>query len=257
MVAGDDPAAGAKRDHRGLQMLGQREDLRRGVLRPAAHHDQRVARPGQQLGQAIDRVGVERRRALADRIRARALRYGCADGEDVPRRLQRHRPRASGGGATQPLGDEPRGLDRVTDALRPLRQRAQRGQLVGQLVQMPQPAADVRRRHLAGQTQQRRAGAVRGAQPPRRVQDPRPGHDGVHARAPRRLRVAVRHVGGRLLMARRHHPDLRRAPQRIEQLIRLHARDPEHGVHALAHERTDHRLPGADRLVAHARERMG
>ena len=192
---------------------------------------------------------------LARRVRARVLGHGGADGQDVPRRLQRDGPRPARGGAAQPLGHEPGRLRGVLDALRPLRERPQRPELVGQLVQVPEADPDVRGRHLAREAEDRLARAVRGAQAGRRVQDARARDHAVDARPAGGPRVAQRHVGRRLLVARRDDADrVARAAERVEQLVGLDAGDAEDGVDAFAHQRADDRVAGADLRVAHRRE---
>ncbi|UGS34754.1 hypothetical protein DSM104329_01136 [Capillimicrobium parvum] len=244
VVVRDDAAAAAKRDDRRLQVLGELEYLRRGVLRPAADHDHRLPRRREQLGGAVERIAVGRWRR--HRPRVAVVRDGGALVEDLPRHGERHGLRPSAAHVRERLGHHPRRLRRVVDALRPLRDRPHRRQLVGQLVQVAEPLAEVRRRHLAREAQHRGARAVGRGDRRRGVEEADARHDGADAGPARRPRVAERHVRGRLLVARRD--DLQavgRGVERVEEPVGLHARDAEHRVDPVGEQAVDDGLSAA------------
>ncbi len=246
VVAGDDPAAAAKRDDRRLQQLGQLEHLAARVERAAADHDHRVSRPLQQVRGALERGRVGERGDLAG-VRVDE-RNGLGLVEHLPGHFERHRAWSSARGLAERLGEERRRRGRVLDAPRPLGQGAQRRQLVRELVQVPAAGAEELRGHLAGQADDRGARGVGGAERRARVQHARPGDDGVDPWFAGRFRVAERHVGGRLLVTRAD--DAERAAgalEGVEQAVDLRAGQREHGVHLVPEQRRHDRVTAGHR----------
>ncbi len=125
----------------------------------------------------------------------------------------------------------------MLDALGPLQQAAQRGELVGQFVQLAAAAADHHAGHLAGQTQHRRIDAPGGGECRGGVEHAWTGHHGVGGGTAGRAGIAKGHVGGGLLMARVDQAQaVGSAREGIEQAIGLHTRQAEHGVDAVTNQ---------------------
>ena len=122
--------------------------------------------------------------------------------EDVPRRLNRHRPHASAPQLTERFGHDGARFGRMVDALGPFRQATQQSKLVRQLMELAAPLADQVGLDVAGDAQHRRRGTVGGAQCGAGIEHTGSWHDGAHADAAGRLGVAIRHVTGALLVAR-------------------------------------------------------
>ena len=89
------------------------------------------------------------------------------------------------------------GLARMVDPRGKLGQPAEDRQLVGDLVQQPEAAADQVGRDLPGDAQDRRIRRIGGGERRGRVQEPRPGHDGERAGPAARPRIAERHIRDR------------------------------------------------------------
>ena len=105
VLVADDPAAAPERDDRRLEQLRQLEDLRAGLDRAAADHDHRPLRRAEEGGRALDRRAVRHRRRLGRHGRDE-LHVALAV-EDLPRHLERNRPRPPAGRLPERLGDEP------------------------------------------------------------------------------------------------------------------------------------------------------
>ena len=192
---------------------------------------------------------------LRDCCRAQRLDVGTRR-HRVPRHLDRDRAGPPRQHLAERLVDDLRRVGRTLDARRPFRQRAQGGELVGQLVQMAAAAAEEGRGNLPRDAQHRRAAPVRRAQRRRGVEDAGPRHDREHARPARRARIAERHVAAGLLVTGADGADLLAALlQRVEQRIELRARQAEHRVDAVGDQRLDDRHAAGHRpglgLVPH------
>ena len=228
-----DAAAHPAGDHRRAETLRQRAHLRARALGAAAGEDHRSRRAVQQLGRALDRLGI-------------GLRIGHLAGaghlggepsllrQHVHRDLERHRPRPAGLHPLERLGDQARRLVRRLDARRPLGQALHDAELVGQLVQQAEAAADALQRHLAGEAEDGGIAGIRRGQRRGGVEKAGAGHDAIRARPARRCGIAVGHVAGRLLVPGHDHAQvLGGIVQRAEQRIVLHARQDEQRVDAL------------------------
>ena len=240
VVLGHDTAPAAEGGHRRVQLLGQRAHGVASVLRPAADHDHRPLGGCQQLGGGLH---LQRRRRGRLRHGSGAQRLDVGAGRHrVPRHLHRHRAWPPRQHLPERLVEDLRRVGRALDARGPFRQRAQGGELVGQLVQVATAAAEEGRRDLPRDQQHRRATPVRGAQRGRGVEDAGPRHHREHARPTRRARVAERHVAARLLVPGADRADLVAALlQRVEQRVKLRARQAEHRVDVVGDQRLDDR----------------
>ncbi len=241
MAVIDDASPAAKRYHRGADAFRQRQDLRRRMQRTAANPDHRRLRRVQQLRQRLDLfrvrfgIGESRQRLLRRDLRRR--------GELIPRHLQRHRTAPPRHHFLERPGDQMRRLRRMFDPIRPFHQGPHGRELVGQFVQLAPAAADHEPRHLPGQAQHWRVHAPGGGQRGGGVQHAGPGDHGIGRRAAGGAGIAKRHVSRCLFMAGVDQPDTVGCPgQRIEQPIRLHARQPEHRIDSVPDKAIDDRF---------------
>ncbi len=232
MAAVDHALAHAAGHDRRVEHLGDPGDVGARALSAAADHDQRPLRTAQQLGGALDAVFVDRagiglrgRRRQHDRCLARPGIHRAFEGDG---------PAPAGQEAAESLVDQSRRLGRCGDAVGPLGQAAHDRELVGQLVQQPDIAADHRLLDLAGEGQHRRVHRIGGRQRRRRVQEAGPGNHYVGRRLAARHRIAERHVGAGLFVTGMYRPD-RIGPvvQCVEERIVLHAGQAEQGVDAI------------------------
>ena len=233
--------AGAVRDHRRLQHLGELAQLRLGAEGAGADEDHGVFGATEELG----RLGDERVVGLRRRVGGGAveeLDLGFL-GHHVGRHFDLDRPAPAGVQLPERLADARRRLGRMIDALGPFGQAAHQRQLVGNLVEQAESAADRGRGNLAGDRQDRRVAGIGGGKGGRGVQKARAGHDRVNAHAAARLGVAEGHVGGALLVARVDHPDrVALVVKRVEEAVELDARQPEDGVDPVVSKRLDQSL---------------
>ena len=131
----------------------------------------------------------------------------------------------------------------MLDALGPFQQAAQRGELVRQFVQLPAAAADHHAGHLAGQAQHRRIDAPGGRERGGGVEHAGTGHHGIGGRAAGGAGIAESHVGRGLLVAGIDQAQaVGGAREGVEQAVGLHARQPEHGVDAVAQQAVNDRF---------------
>ena len=228
-----DAAAHPAGDHRRAERLRQRAHLRARALSAAAREDHRSRRAVQQLGRAQGRFWIGPRIGHL----AGAGHLGgepCLLRQHVHRHLERHRPRPAGLHPLERLGDQARRLVRRLDARRPLGQALHDAELVGQLMQQAEAAADAVQRHLAGEAEDGGIAGVRRRQRRGGVEKAGAGHDAIGARPTARCGVAVGHVAGRLLVPGDDHAQLLGGiVQRAEQRVVLHARQDEQGVDGL------------------------
>ena len=96
---------------------------------------------------------------------------------------------------------------------------------------------------LARHAQHRRVAGVGSGQACRSVQDTGAGDHGADPLAAADARVAVGHIGGRLLVAGMNYPDpVAGVVERGEEAIELHARQRKERVDPLVQERGDQHL---------------
>ena len=196
----DDAASAAERHHRCVDAFSQRADLGRRMQRTATDPQHRRLRLVQQLRQCGDALGIGQRLRMSRQWILRGDFGRCP--ELVPRHFQRDRAGASRQHLLEGARGEIRGLARMLDALGPFQQAAQRGELVGQFVQLAAAAADHHAGHLAGQAQHRRIDAPGGGERGGGVEHAGTRHHGVGGGAAGRAGIAESHVGRGLLMAR-------------------------------------------------------
>ena len=236
-------------------MFGKRQDLRRGILRPATDNQQRPPGTAQQGSGPFER----RRRGNSRLFPPHRNRLGRGfRRQHVERNLQRERARATGvhgaqglvqGGGYLPTLPHP---DAASD------HGAHRRLLIQHLVQ----CAGVRLQLLlwrpAGdQQQRRRLGGGRG-QRRERVDEPRTGRRQDDAGTARGPGVAVGHEAGTLLVAHVDMADAGMTVQRVVDRQAVDSRDPEDRVYAPGVERRDHRLAARNAHAAiGASPRMG
>ena len=226
-------------DHRGLQHLAELAELRLGAEHAAADEDRRIPRRR--------RGGSPPARSRRDRARAAVRRgHGCgrgpggARGRDVRRNLDDDRPPAAAIQLPEGLVDDRRNGGRGVDPRLPFRHRGERPELVRDLVQEAEAAADMAGRDLAGDAKHRRIAGIGGRERRRRVEDARAGNHQAGAGTPGRLRIAEGHIGGRLLMARVDDPDrILDVVERVEDPVELQAGQAENGVDAVPRQRRD------------------
>ena len=152
----------------------------------------------------------------------------------VHRAFERHRTAPARQQAAEGFVDQAGRLGRRVDAVGPLGEAAHDRELVGQLVQQPDIAADHRLLDLAGQRQHRRVHRIGGRQRRRGVEEARARHHDVGRRLAARHGIAQRHVGAGLLVAGMDRPDgVGAVVQRVEERIVLHAGQAEDRVDAV------------------------
>ena len=207
MIARQAAAPRAVHEHRHAPALGEgREVLGRVIPVDAAARDHhRTLGAGQEIHQALDRVGIGPLPLAVDVARGDRRQAVLHQGhEEIHRDLDEHRARAAGErGADrrrQYLGD----LSRLGHGPRALGDGPQQRHLLG-FLERPQPTQPQRRRSA---DEKQRA--------PRRVGVGHAGHgighagsgrDDSHANVPRQPRVGVRRMGAGLLVAHVHDPD--------------------------------------------------
>ena len=245
----DQTAAGAMGYHGRLQHLGQHQQLRLGADRAAADEYHRRSGVAQQVGRRVDQFGIgAKRRVGFDRRQQLDLRLAC---HHVHRHLQLDRPNAAASELLEGLGHGIGCQARMLDPGRPFGQAGDQIELVGDLVQQTEAAADIVGRNLAGERQHRRVAAIGGGERRRRVQQAGAGHHGVDADPAAGGGIAECHIAGTLLVAGMDHPDrVALVVQRVEQVVELHAGQAEDGVDAVAQDRFDQCL-----AAGHARHR--
>jgi hypothetical protein len=119
-------------------------------------------------------------------------------------------------------------------------------ELIRQLVEQAEAAADAAERHLTTEAQHGRVAGVCGRECRCGVEEAGAGDDAVGARAARGRGVAVGHVAGGLLMPGDDHLQaLRALVERAEQRIVLHAGQDEQGVDALRQQSLNRGLAAA------------
>ncbi len=229
MPVADNALAAGIGDDRRLQLFGERRYLGAGGGAAAADIDHRLLCLAEQRRGLVDQLGVGRRRRR--RHLDRRQRDLALQGHDVERHLQRDRARPAVAELAERFVDQLAGLARMIDPRRPFRQAAEDRQLVRDLVQEAEAAADQGGRDLARDAQHRRVGRVGGGERGGGVEEARARHDGVGARLAARPRVAERHVGGGLLVARMDDADLvAGVVERDEQRVVLHPGQREQRV---------------------------
>ena len=220
-----------------------------GALRAAADHDQRTLRAAQKLGGAFDGVFVDRAGVghgrCADQLDRRLARPG------IHGAFQPDRAAAARQQAAERLVDQARRLGRRMDAVGPLGEAAHDRELVGQLVQQADIAADHGLLDLAGERQHRRVHRIGSRQRRRGVEEARTGHDDVGRGLAARHGVAQRHVGAGLLVAGVDRPDgVGAVVEGVEERIVLDAGQAEDRVDAVHFEHRDDGLCGGEGLHA-------
>ena len=236
-------------DHGRAKKLGQLAHQRAGAGSAAADQNHRPLGAVQQLGSARQRLGIGlgRRRGRQQDALGRDPGLAC---HDVHRHLERGRARPAGGHLGKSLGDQPGGILRRLDARRPFGQAPHDAELIGQLVQQADAAADVARGDLAGEAEDRRAAGIGGGQRRRGVEKARARHDAVGRGPAARRGIAVGHVAGTLLVPGHDRPQpLAGVVQRIEERIVLHARQHEQGVDACASSASSTASPPVMRAI--------
>ena len=223
VLAGDDAPARPVGDDRGGQYVRQPCYVFAAVLGAAADDDERTFGRFEQADRRVQPVGVDLRRWIdrGGQIRRRALdrRFPDVDrhldpDRPAPARLHRRDGRLQQGVGFAAAGDRG-GL---------LGQPRQDAELVGQLVQHPEPLADGAQRDLAGQRQHRRVGRVGRGERGRRVEEARSRHDGEGLGPAGRQRRAQRHVGCALFVPRRNRlQPVLLVVEGVEEIVVLHA----------------------------------
>jgi len=145
---------------------------RSGVRSAASNVDHRTPGGGNDMGGSGDRIRIGRGRL--DSANPRIGHLGLAR-HDVRRHLDRHRSRAARAQLPKGFRDRGGGSFWSIDPCGPLGERTERCELVGQLVQLTETAADGLRRDLPGEAQHRRIAGVRGAERGGRVEYSGPG----------------------------------------------------------------------------------
>ena len=241
------PLAGG--EHRRLQVLGHLQQRLVGVGRmdAAARPDRRVGRRGDQLCRARDFRVAGRRTHAVRRVEQLDLRLL---GQCFGRNLDLHRARPARPQLHERLVHALRGIRGVHDPFPPLDHRAHGVELIVDLVQHPAVDADHVAFHLTGDHQHRRRRRVGGADAGRGVLQPRPRHHQRRADAGAGARVAVRHVGGGLLVAGGDEANLLLFGESVEQVVELYAGQAEDHPYPLAMKLSGERLsaghPGHD-----------
>ena len=155
--------------------------------------------------------------------------------------------RRPGQQAAEGFVDQARRLGRRVDAVGPFGEAAHDRELVGQLVQQPDIAADHGLLDLAGERQHRRVHRIGGRQRRRGVEEAGPRHHDVGRRLAARHGVAQRHVGAGLLVPGMDRPDgVGAVVQRVEERIVLHAGQAEERVDAVHFQHRHDGLGGGE-----------
>ena len=229
MPVADDALAAGIGDYRRLQFLGDGEQFGAGLGAAAADIDHRLFGGGEQRGGLVDQLRVGRRR------RGRCLdlrqRHLALQRHDVERHLERHRPRpAVASWRKASLTSLPASLGwlmRSAHFVRPRRIASWSGISCNR----PKPRPIRLDGICPRDAQHRRIGRIGGGERRCGVEQPRPRHDGEGAGLAARPRIAERHVGGGLLVARVDHPDLLAGiVQRDEQRVVLYPGQGEQRV---------------------------
>ena len=256
----DHALAHPARDHRRAETFGDFAHERAGTLRPAADEDHRPRGAVQQRRCPLDRLRIGLGRADRGGRRRLDLEPGVLC-HHVHRHLERDRARPAGRHLRERLGDQARGVLRRLDPRGPFGQPLHDPELVRDLVQEADAAADVAGRDLAGEAEHRRARAIGGRERRGRVEEARPRHHAIGARPAARRGIAIRHVARRLLVPGHDHAQaVGQVVERAEERVVL---DPgqheqrvqplrDHGAHqrlAAGHPRhRRHRSPPAQAL---------
>ena len=183
---------------RRIEHFGDQADELASILRTTADHDHRSLGGAQQLGRALDGliidgagVGLGRRRDQLHRRAPRPRVHGALQGDRTPPSREE---------AAERLVDQAGRFGRGMDAIGPFGETAHDRQLIGQLVQQADVAADHRLLDLARERQHRRVDGIGRRQCRRRVQKSRPRDHDIGGRAAGRHGMAQRHVGAGLLV---------------------------------------------------------
>ena len=233
-------------DNRRLKHFGQLQQLGLGAEHATADENRRVPGLAEKPRGAFDfvRVGFWLRQRHADRV----VRGGPARRGDIRRDLDHDRPPAAAGHLPERFRHDLRGFGHGVDPPLPFGDRCQRPLLMRDLVQEAEPAFDVGRGYLPGDAKHRAVAGVGGGEGRGRIEDARPRNHQACADPAARLRVAERHVGRRLLMARVDDVDRRATRvERVEDVIELQPGQAEYRQGAVRLERADQSL-GAGRL---------
>ena len=205
--------------HRGLQQLGEFGHLRRRVLGAAAHHDHRPLRRTDRGDRPVECVLVDRRlgRRRSDH-RARGRRPPPVDGG-----FDRDRARAARHHGVERRLDLGHRRRRVVEQLGVLRQLAEDGVLVGQLVEHAEAAALRERRDLADDPEDPGVRPVAARQRCGRVEHAGSGDDAERGRSAGDLSGAHRHVGGALFVPGDEGVDVVGVDEHVEEVVVLDA----------------------------------
>ena len=110
-------------------------------------------------------------------------------------------------------------------------------------MQLSAAAADHHAGHLAGEAEDRGVDTPGGGQRGAGVQHAWAGHHRIGRGTAGRARIAQRHVGGGLLVARVDQAQrIGGAREGVEQAVGLHARQAKHGVNAVAQQAVNDRF---------------
>ncbi len=224
VVAGRALAFGA-RDHAGLEIFGQRGERLAGsaVHRASARVDDGPLGRDEQLHRAAHVArggGRAQGTRRVDQHRLAFLLHGLG------RHLDLDRTRPAGGELVHGRAHRRRHIGHFQHPAPPLGHR-------------PDALDDLILRHLAGDHEDGRGGGVRGAEPGRSIEKPRSRHHQGGADAAARAGVAVRHVGGGLLVPRLDEANPRLLAERGHRAIELDAGEPEDHANAFVIELLD------------------
>ena len=215
-------------EHRCLQRLGQFPHRLGRVLGASAHHDQRTTGLPEDSGGLFDLPGVDGRLGGSGRFEDAVGRLA----PHVDRHLHSHRT----GNARHQLVDcllpHAGGVDAAPDVAGVLGQLAQDRGGVGQVVQYAGAAAPPFRGEGPDQSQHLGVAPVGAGEAGRGVEHPGAGNHAQRGRTACDLGRAQGHVGRSLLMAGHDGPYVAGVDEGIEEVVVLHPRQAEQGVHA-------------------------
>ena len=219
-------------DHGCLQPLRDRGQRVGGVAEhdAPAGHDERRLRSAQRLRGPFERFEINERRLDRDR-RQEVDRSRL--GERLWRDLDLHRALTATRHDVKRLAHRGGNLGGIEHPPGRLGDRPHHVELVVQVVQEPEVAADPVAVDLARDQQHRRRARVRGGEPRCRVVDAHAGHDHRHSGFPSRAGVPVGHVRGGLLVAGDDVTDLGHVDERVERGHELVAGETEDHLDAL------------------------
>ena len=152
------------------------------------------------------------------------------------------------------LADQPGNLARRHRPLGALGDVPDHAELVADLVEHAAAVVDQVGPDLTGHAEDRRVAGVGGRERGGRVQQTRSGHDHADAFAAGDPRVAVGHVGGRLLVAGVDDAEpVAARPERVEEAVELDARQTEERIDAIPDQHVGQGIAAGHALRRHCR----